>query len=247
LVGGAETPKNAAVAIHGPLGFLDLSTELAYARDSAYTSERLRFNGAASTSLAFAGGQLGISRSIGDSFAFLVPDESIGSQRVDLRPTGSASTTTSLGGRSKIIPNLTSYMKTGVGIDMPESPPDISPSVPAVVLHPTYRSGTVIKVSVKRSYFVYGRLKGADGKAVSEIYGDVFSTSGEPLGISTFTDDQGLFECYGLGPGEYSLRWGNGSISVFTLADTNDKEIDLGDLVPGPRASSGVEAEGNRP
>ncbi|MEI6874955.1 MAG: hypothetical protein WCL50_07475, partial [Spirochaetota bacterium] len=181
LLGGAETAKVAAFGLHGPLGFLDLSADVAYARDSTPASEQVKLGGSASTALAFAGGRFGISRSIGDSFAFLVPDSSIGGQRVELRPTGSSSATTSIGGRSEIIPNLTSYLKTGVGIDMPESPPEISPAVTAVVLSPTYRSGTVIRVSVKRSYMVYGRLKGADGKAVAEAFGDVFSTSGEAL------------------------------------------------------------------
>jgi len=132
---------------------------------------------------------------------------------------------------------------------MPESPPDAAPSIQSVALRPGYRSGTIIAVSVQRSFPVRGRLLGADGKPSSGRIGDLHSAAGKALGVATFTDEDGVFELYGIAAGSYSIQWEGGTGSAFTIADTELKEINIGNLVfvegaisqPKPDAGAALE------
>jgi len=239
---GEPSPRTASLALNGPLGLLNLSAGAAYQCEPSISLEELTVSGGASTSIAFAGGRFGMARTIADSFAFLVPDKTIRRERVDAKSAGSSTIATSIAGHAALIPNLESYSASLVGIEMPESAPETSPSIPAVVLRPGYRSGTIIAVGARRSFLVRGRLLGPDGMPSASMIGDVSTASGKALGIATFTDDDGLFEVYGLTPGAYSIRWENGNSTDFSLGETELREVTIGDLLSEYPALSGSNA-----
>jgi len=242
FIGAPGTPLTSSLSLSGPAGFLDAAVGAAYQKEPSIAFEKFGINGGASTTLAFAGGHFGLTRNINDSFAFLVPDASAGRERVVALTGVYNPIATSHAGHASLISNVPSYKGTAVSIEMPESAPEIAPSVHAVLLRPTYRSGTVINVSLKRNIMVRGRLMGQNGKPLAGTLGDLKTITGEPLGIATFTDGEGVFELYGLEPGRYEVAWENGTLTVFSLAETTLNEIDLGTTVPIPGASAASES-----
>lgn len=192
---------------------------------------------AASSTLAFAGGLFAAARSFGDAFAILAPAPSVGSESLELRPSGGA-VVTSTDGKPALVTGLGLYRTFFASIEMPGSPPDRRLDPAAVEIVPGYRSVTVITVRSASSVAARGRLVDGAGRPLANLVGDLSNGGG------TFTDEMGVFECYGLEAGELSIQWSDGSGSRFTVDGSREGAmVELGDLraekaAPGGEGSS---------
>jgi outer membrane usher protein len=200
----------------------------------------------ASTGLAYAGGHLVAARELGEAFAIMVPKPSLGGAKVELRPIG-AQASASEGGAPALVSGIVPYETYIASAEMPDSPPGLSAEPAAIELHPSYRSGAIVELTAAASLTARGRLVDASGRPRAGISGDRIGWDGAILALTgTFTDEEGRFECYGLGPGFQAIRWSDGSLSRFSVDEV--PSADGGDSPPiaelGDVASAGMEEAG---
>jgi hypothetical protein len=194
------------------------------------------------STLAFADWAFAATSSPSPALAILAPARGLRGQLVELRPIGGG-LFESDAGQSAMVNGLTPYAPYVAGIELPESPPEARPYPSSVAIAPEYRSIAVLRVGVAPSISVRGRLVSADGEAVTNLSGGFISDSGESLPLSgTFTDESGVFECYGLAPGAATIRWDDGSVSSIVVPESEAGAfVDLGDIVSHNASSHGGE------
>ena len=212
-------------------GELGLSANLDYGNPLIGTLGRIAING--STSIAYAGGYFTFIRNIDDSFVLFAPSKAMAGQKVYVRIEG-IGFAISEGGRPVILP-LVSYKPVAAYLELPESPPDMTPTVEAALLVTGYKSAIVFTSDIQKSYRVAGKLASTAGVPFGYIAGDLIDASGTNLS-STFTDESGNFELYDLQPGLYTIFWPDfvGSID-FEVTAVESGSIELGTIVPTPQ------------
>ncbi|MEI6874616.1 MAG: hypothetical protein WCL50_05735 [Spirochaetota bacterium] len=231
---GSGIDKAAGISARKVLGAFDLGASLDF---SQIASSGLRlYNGdfSASTTLAFAGKHLVASRMIGDAFAILVPAKSLSLDKVELRPLGGQAVASG-GGEAVLVPGIISYRRYSATVELPESAPDRRAEPSSVELFSTYRSGTIIEVKTTASVAARGRLVDPAGRPLGNLMGDRIDVGGSAIPFSgTFTDENGIFECYDLRAGSQVIQWKDGRTSRFSLAEDEGREgtiADLGDVL----------------
>jgi outer membrane usher protein FimD/PapC len=209
------------------------------AQGSADFSGKLGF----SSTLALAEGVLAATSSPGEAYAILLPAAELKGTRVELRSSdGLPSSSDS--GRASIVSGLTPYKDYVAEIEMPLSPPETRPHPSSVELSPAYRSVSVIRVGAEPSISARGLLLDNSGRPVPNMAGDVVDSSGAAAPFSgTFTDERGIFECYGLSPGPTLIRWENGWLSSFMIPPSPPGSI----IELAPVSSAMPETGGGKP
>lgn len=165
-----------------------------------------RFSAGASGALLFAGGYFAFTPPVADSFALVVPSEDMANQ--PLRIYGTGITEKENTGRVAALNELASYRQVDLVLDLPEADPDTVITQERVPLLPSYRSGTLVKPTLRQSVYGEGQLVDADGiplalKAVEIV--PQGGAGGEGEGSLTFSDEQGFFQFHNLFPGRYTL------------------------------------------
>jgi hypothetical protein len=192
----------------------------------------------ATSSLAFAGGHVGLARELGDAFLFLVPGPTLAADSLELRQRDGL-VRKGAAGEPLFITNLPPWRPLEARLDFPASPPDRKPSPESFRLEPAWASGSVLVVRVAPSLGAAGRLVGEPGKILRNRGGRVFAVVSplQDLG-GTFSDEAGRFEVFGLGPGDYVIAWNDGRTSAFSLEEEGPRLLELGD-VPGIQPTGG--------
>jgi outer membrane usher protein len=185
-----------------------------------------------SAALAFADGELTEANAFGDALAILAPAPSVNAEQVMLRPDG-GTLTSSLDGRPTLIAGLLPYKNFVASVEMPQSSPERRPDPSSVEFTPTYRSITIIHVGVAASLTIRGRLVGETKEPRVDLSGDLLDAERKVLAFSgTFTDEEGVFECYDLNPGPIAIKWSDGSECELTVPEGEAGAFfDLGDVV----------------
>lgn len=185
----------------------------------------------AESKLVFADGYFGAASSVGDAIAILIPSAATEGERMELRSTGGADL--KLGsGSAQVFGGLTPYETFAAAIEMPESSPDRRPDPTAIAFTPAYKSVTLVKVGLASSISVGGRLVDASGGPRKNMAGDILDSSGAALPFGgTFSDDEGVFQCFGLSAGDAAIRWSDGSVSKFRVPEGDSGAyFDIGDV-----------------
>ncbi len=242
LVGtGSDKSANASASIGLPLATLSASGSLGNDSTTGLSGGQLDL--AAASALAYADGHFALTQAPGQALAIVVPSAGMKGQLVELRPRGGAATEVP-DGRPAAIANLTPYSPFVANIEMPQSPPDVRPDPASVELHPVYRSITIVNISLAASATIRGTLVDVNGKPMPNLAGDLSMDSGKALDQgATFTDEKGVFECFGLPRGKLTIKWDDGSqCSVDVPAGESGAIFDLGTIV----ALRPVKAEGGK-
>jgi hypothetical protein len=136
---------------------------------------------------------------------------------------------------------LLPYSSYAAGVELPDSPPDARPDPTSIVIEPAYRSVSVVRVGLAPSIAVRGRLVDERGRPIANMPGDLVDATGKLLPFTgTFTDESGIFECYGLEPGQVAIRWADGSAYSFSLGKGMPVGmVDLGDVNPTKERNGG--------
>ncbi|HUX41632.1 MAG TPA: hypothetical protein VMV83_10750 [Rectinemataceae bacterium] len=218
LVGtNANREVDASGSVNLPLATLSASGSLGNDAAAGFNGGQLSLS--AASALAFADGHFAVTRTPGSALAILVPAKSLGGQLIEVRPKGAAPTLVPMG-RPAAIANLTPYSPFVANIEMPESPPDVLPDPTSVELMPAYRSITIVTIKQASSASVRGTLVDSKGKPKTNIAGDLFDESGKAIaGGATFTDETGVFECFGLPRGRLTIKWDDGSESTIEVPE----------------------------
>jgi outer membrane usher protein len=100
----------------------------------------------AAGAIVFAGGHLALSRPVSNSFAIVVPDQSLGGAEIGVDRSGAhaVARTDVLG--PAVVPNLAPYHVRALTIDAAGLPPGVALGESRFQAHPTHKSGLVIPV-----------------------------------------------------------------------------------------------------
>jgi outer membrane usher protein len=159
----------------------------------------------AATALAWAGGAVGWTRPINDSFAIIKARDGYDFPIPVNRVEESAEATVNKIGPG-VVPTLTSYNETPIILDPSNLP--IGYSIKEYQLaRPTYRSGLRIDLGGDAKVTVSGILLRPDGKPLELAIGEARS-AGKTID-SFFTNRAGIFLIENLAPGEYELFAGD--------------------------------------
>jgi outer membrane usher protein len=184
------------------------------------------------TSVAYAGGAVGVGRRVTDSFAIIHPHPNLGERRVvagqSLEGGAYLSKSGPLGGALNGF--LTSYVIQPVQYDV-ENPPagyDIGPGV--VRVRPAYRSGYALRVGTDDFVSATGTLVDAKGAPVSLTGGRAIAQGVEQEPLPFFTNSVGRFALQNLRPGTtYRVElFGDSPVSFqFSVPSDNEGLLDL--------------------
>jgi len=175
----------------------------------------------------YAGGHVGLSRTLGDAFMLVVPDSSIGKDTVELQsPDGPV--VRSEGGEPKVFPGLLPYNPYEATVDMPGSAPDRRPVPEKILVEPAYHSATIVAIKAAPTLAVRGYVVNQAAIRQPGVVGEIFLLPNRVRVGTTFSDATGKFEFFGLEPGEYLVKWENGTQSRFNLADEEAGVVDIG-------------------
>jgi outer membrane usher protein FimD/PapC len=208
----------------------DLAVSAQYASDVDAASSTIHGSLSGSTNLVFGGGQFALAPARSDTFALLVPDRPLSGKRVILRSSDGSETESRSGG-STTIDGLSLYRPYVATVELPASDADKTAVPSSVVLVPVYKSVTVVRVRLASSIVVRGFISDGQGKPRAGLTGDLFDAALSPVpSAGTFTDEAGVFECYGLDIGSYTVKWSDGSVSHFDVPSgaIDGGTVDLG-------------------
>ncbi len=160
------------------------------------------------TALVFAGGHFAISRPVQDSFAVLVPLESLKGQNVRINPqtTGAHVAHTDWLG-SAVYPEIPSYSISGIQVDTKSLKPGTAVPRDSFLVKPKYKSGYAIPIGSDATVYLDTQLLKDDGTPAGLIGAraiDLNDTSREP--VMVFTNREGLLRSEGFRPSRYRLE-----------------------------------------
>jgi len=163
----------------------------------------------AGMALVTAGGAVGVSRPVADSFALVIPQQNMKGQKIVVNSGGGGREAVAERGRPGVLPWLASYAPTSITIEAPDAPPGSEPGDYLRTLAPAYRSGVAVKVGTHATIYAEGYLLTGEGKAAAFLAGEA-RLEGDPQAepVSFFTDENGQFQVYGLAPGSWEIRFG---------------------------------------
>lgn len=185
------------------------------------------------TAFAFADGAFALSRPISDSFAIVTPHRRIDDRRVEIDPIDGRYAAGSGPLGPALVPNLSSYRRRPILIDVPDAPPGYDLGEDRPVLLPTYRSGIVVPVGTDGVAGIGGILADGEGRPLA-LQAGVLRPAGGDAGQAFFTNRSGRFRIEGVAPGRWEivLKTMNGRTLTVTVPEDAEGLIDLGTVTP---------------
>ena len=154
------------------------------------------------TALITAGGLVGVSAPVTDSFALVTTGGILADSEVRVTRGGDRLGTT-IEGNVAVLRGISAYSPVEISVEPTEPVAGIEEQDLGYVLRPTYRSGTAIRVEPTRVVYAGGILLDDAGRPIPYELGVWAGADGESGEF--FTDAEGYFEIYGLRPGTYEL------------------------------------------
>jgi outer membrane usher protein len=183
------------------------------------------------TALVYADGEFGISRPVQDSFALF---ESTGSLREDggvgVQPQARRYQAQEDWLGPAVLPELTSYYSTHVTAEPRRAEADFDPQAGDILLQPTYRSGTLVRLGHTASLDATIKLVWSDGQPVSCQDGNLMATNGTSIEFISNRDGVAYFS--GLATGNYRAVISGYPEAAFPviIPSTSARQIDLGEV-----------------
>ena len=200
-----HTSLNAGVSLSHPYFRASLDNTGTYTGSQPGDYWENRFSAGASGALLFSGGHFALSQPVHDSFLLVVPEGLPAETSISVfRGTGG---TRESRGETLAFNDLSSYRRSRIIFELPDSPPDTILDRDIILLTPYYRSGILLTPQVRRSLYAKARLLTLDDEAVSLQAGELIPI-GDTRGESQlfFTDEEGWTQFYDIYPGDYRLR-----------------------------------------
>ena len=179
-----------------------------------------------SSAIAFADGYVGISRPIADSFAIVVPHDSIADSFIGVNPAQGGWDAAS-GPGPAVLSDLRSFETTELAIEAPDVAANVDMGEDHPAVYAGYRTGTVVPIGAEPTVAVRGRLLDGDGEPVALEVGRLEA----PADAQIFTNRNGVFVATGLAEGAYRLSV-SGRRYGFAVEAVKPGILELGDLDP---------------
>jgi len=196
-------------------------------------SQRTSFKVA--SSLAFADGALSIGRPISDSFAIVVPHDSMGKARILVDPEATGFTADSGVLSAATMPNLSAYVPRTVVVDVRNAPLGMDIGQGSFALMPAYHGGYRLVVGSAYHLTAFGRMLNAEGHPIPLLSGlmtEVAHPDHAP--IVMFTNRIGKFSASGVAPGRWKIVMSDDKKTTFQIEIKKDAGniVNLGDISP---------------
>jgi outer membrane usher protein len=173
------------------------------------------------TGLAFAGGEVGWSRPVADSFVIVARNPTVAAHDVEVNPALGGYAARADGFGPAVLPNLEPYRVTTVVVRAPTLPTGYSLGSESHVVLPAHKTGTLLRVGEEGTVFLRGSLQHADGKPVAFATGEVTPVEGSAAPLVLMTNRAGRFSLVGLRPGRYELRLSDGASKPLVIEIPN--------------------------
>lgn len=173
--------------------------------DSSEKSSRSSFS--FSTALVYAGGHVGWSQPINDSFSLFTAHDSIKGHKIgfDASQGYYSAVIDSMG--PAVLYNLQSYQFRRTNLSAPELPIGLELGQDNFQLLPSYKSGILVTIGTGATVYLEGLVRDARGDVVPVQAGTLESVDGQTNRILLFTNRQGQFKTQGVNPGQYRLTF----------------------------------------
>ncbi len=184
------------------------------------------------TGFAWVGSHGAFTQPINDSFVLVEARNLPKNQELIINPSGEKGEA-QLGPRnSVVIRDESGYYKYLLNFDSTSLPMGYLLDKEFYGVQPTYRSGILVSLNLKRKVMVKGRLLKSDGEVLSFAAGDVLNSEGQLVDNSFFTNKNGGFLIEGLEPGTYKIVTDRPELSsvTVTIQDTEGGVVNLGDI-----------------
>lgn len=131
-----------------------------------------------------------------------------------------------------VLRDQSSYYKSTLNADSTSLPLGYLLAKEYYGTHPTYRSGILIDLNLKKKVMVKGRLIDVRGQELSYLAGDVLNSQGQLVDNSFFTNKNGGFLIEGLEPGRYQVMTDRAELApvVFEVPEGAGSMKNLGDV-----------------
>lgn len=158
-----------------------------------------------STALVYAGGHVGITHRVRDSFV-IVAQPSKSDFAVFVNPSVSGDyLSRTVGLLPAVAKDVTSYRPYPLRISAPTAPYGYSFKDTNFVVHPTYKSGSVIELDPRQFVVFEGVMKWDDGQVMKNVSGFFVSTDRQKEYLPFFTNHEGEFQVASIEPGRYQV------------------------------------------
>ena len=178
------------------------------------------------TSIAFADGEMALSRPIFDSFAIFAPHRTLDDAPVYLQPNDDEYTARSGTFGGAVATDLSAYAPQLLTYDVPDAPLGYDLGAGLAAILPPYRSGYIINVGSDYSITFTGALLKSNGEPLSltsALVYEVDAPNRPP--IQAFTNRFGKFVAAGLRPGRWRVEAGFGDkLQTYIFAIPADAE-----------------------
>lgn len=213
--GGAQ--GSASVNYTANRAEIGLNHSLSYASSSS-SVEDSRTTLRVGTALAFAGGQLAVSRPISDSFAMIAGHPSLKGATIEIEPRDGGFEAHSGALGAAVVPALAAFAERQISFDVPNAPAGYDLGAGNIRVLPPLHAGYLAIVGSDYSVTVVGKLLDRDGVSLGFISGRATEISNpERPPITLFTNREGRFGASGLRPGQWRIEMGSEPASVYLL------------------------------
>jgi len=188
----------------------------------------------AGTALVYAGGQFGVSRPILDSFALFESTGSLSDEGgLGVQPQGRYYTAQENWMGPAVMAELTSYYNIPVVAEPLNTGADFDPQEGDILLKPTYRSGTLVRIGHPATANVTAALVWAGGKPAAMQSGTLTASDG--TATEFITNREGVAFFSGLPAGTYQGALDSHPTAAFRVVIPINKktDVDLG-TIPVP-------------
>lgn len=184
------------------------------------------------SAIAWTTDGMAASRRITDSFAIISPKGLSKESNLTI-PNGPEDQTLRLKNNKKFVfSNLSSYQANNLQINSTELQAGYRLDRESYLLLPSYRSGIMINLDIKKSVIATGQLSAESPEWIKYAYGKILNLEGVDQEVPFFTDEQGFFVIEGLGVGQYKIELSDPRLKPIPIEikETEGTEIDFGTI-----------------
>lgn len=172
------------------------------------------------TALAFAGGEVSISRPINQGFALVKTKRALKNQSIYLNRNGENFEAETGHFASAILPNYQAYRYYPVRIDSRDIPMGIEVPPQEVVVAPPFRGGVLVTLDAEYSRALAGKINW-QGNGLALKMGSLKSQSGE-RNYNFFTNRKGRFLVESVRPGKYQVFVGDKELGEVEISEEGE-------------------------
>ncbi len=177
-----------------------------------------------SSAIVFAGGYVGMSKPVNDSFTIIIPRYDLEEREIGVNKSSSFEARSGFLGPA-VVSDMQSYRHKRLNVELlnPEEEDIFLMPEDSFVLLPSYQSGFVVEVGSEPRFAFDVLINDETGTPLPWATGNLSTTNEEPQLF--FTDDNGRAIIYNVKAGTYVLKVAG--FAAFEMAMSNDNDLDV--------------------